>query len=363
MRIEITATNDLLTQENARLDQQISDATEQENTITNVSFANRNLRGESYEAAESRIKMNALVLQMHRLAYEELQTANHKNSLLLSSLPYSLSNGVLDTDECTGEIAKCNARINGYMVALDSLTSSALEQSFSIFTTIDYHTLYDKVSSVYNELIAVEQDTIRVWEEKIQKAEEYKNASRSLYDDAKSFMSTILAEASSAVEEYVVNGAYSANAYNLLSGSLRLREIKPYLDDEQYAAMEAALSNDGIITQIELYSGFGSFNDTLYSALVALSLVGEGMVTENEVAVIAETYNAMWVNGDCKSIEDFFECSYVPVPGETRNYEGGFYGAPLLITPIGARRNITYQLYEQSPLLGRVADYAAKPVP
>lgn len=343
MRIDIEAARSQLASENAGLAEQMASAARQRDTMSSTSCSAHGLAGAAFEAMDARIRMRALVLDAHFLAFESIRSANTENLGLVSALPSSLTNGVLDTAECDDEIARLKELIRQQEIRRGSLYNLISRASDDSFGPPLENALMNDIHSNTQAVIDAHEDEIRMWEEKKRAAYDYSAQSGTLYDDARDYAGRILAQATSAVAGCIRNGSYDENACGRLAGSLRLAAMREYLEEgrlteEEVAALRAAL-RDGAITEEEIYCN-GRLKEALYSALAKLP---PGLVTPGDVRAIADAYETMWLRGDTGSVERLIELSYVQIPGRP-----SYCHDP-------SNSYVDFHLFEQAPLLGRVA--------
>lgn len=374
IKIEKTVTIDSLIAENASLATQIELCNSQEQAILSVSTEEAELSGVSYETIEERIHKRPFILNAHAFAYNEILDANMANIILLTTLPNSLTPGVLDTEECDQKISE-----------LEALKTIARSRSFSPQysippTTVEepttpsdlpyrcsdgnnytpklsYATPSERESAVkayYAGLIATYDREIEHWEGVKEAANQYNELSKNLYVDAKNCIDQVLSTSTDAVNGCIANGEYGEAAFSTLLSNLvdyRVNLAKPYLNDDELAAYREALRDDGMITHDEIYNG--KLNEKLYTALAMLP---DKYVQQKEVDAIADAYNNMWCKFDTDAIERFLELSYVIediwlltdafpaetiTPEEAANHPGGFMPT-----------------FRQASLLGRVSESA-----
>ncbi len=330
MRIEITKAREEINQETSRLGAQIASAEKQGSIMASISCRDAGLKGEGFEAVEKRIQMRPLILSAHQLAYEAIKEANNRNTKLLDALPFS-SPGVLDTYECEVEIQ----RWERYQQQ-DQFWANRYLVLYLAEEGHDFRSQLHRNYTYYRDRATASEKQVALWRDNQQKALIYQSESAGVYDSSAQLMSSVLAQSTSAAKSCIQRGGYGTDDFTMLRDGiieLRLKQVKEYLTEEEYVAFEVALSNDGIIAKEEIYlSSTGSFNEELYRILMKLP---PGLVTGGDVGAIAGAYGDMWLSGDTDSIESFIELSYVEI--------------------VGAGDDMFARIYEQTPLLDRVA--------
>ena len=334
--------------ENGKLDNQIALARNQEQVMAKASTTALGLYGNAYKAIEQRINMRAMALHAHTHTYEALKDANTKNCAMLTALPTSLTPGVLDTDECDSEIDWWISEINQLESELLSLTSLVvIDTDASVDTSASTSNYY--ATSIDHAWWCVDQ-----WEKKKQAAYDYSSESSSLYDNVQNIIEVFLDPSSFTIENCILKGNYDSDALSRLL-YLRLGDMREYLTDDEYAAIMAALGDDGIISADEIYSGSGTFNEALYSALAKLP---DYLVTQDDIEAIATAYERMWTgeNGpDTADIDRLLDLSYVMVPGATQDVR--------VLDDINPYKTKPFYLFDKSPLLSRLADEMSQRLP
>lgn len=352
MRIDKTTTRETLSSENAALESQIAECARQEQTMANVSIEDAALFGMSYEVLEARIHKRPLLIQMHSFAYEAIKAANSRNIDLLSGLPDSTTPGVLSTEECDEEISKLNDARDRLQAAWSVQlykaqsggSSDANSNIFSWTNTIN------NINATYSGLVSTNETLIRHWEEVKQAAYDYDKASAGLYTDAKDYIDQVLSKSSEAIYGCIATGGYGGSAYDALLSNYadyRVKIAKPYLNDDELAALKAALLDDGLITKEDIYDG--TLNENLYSALTKLP---DNLVKQGDVEAVADAYNTMWNEYDTAAIERLIELSYV-IEDIWVSGDYPFTGTPeeAKYLPVGS-----LFFFRQSSLIGRVSE-------
>ncbi len=315
MRILKAETLALLEAENTCLDTQISLCHQQEQTMLAVSLPDIGLQGDSFAALEERIKMRPSILRIHIAAYEEIKRANEKHSLMLSSLPDSLTLGVLDTAECDAEITRLRNEIDYLRGALYNL--SATIDSYESIRGDDSppSLVYNAAFATYSCSIEALEEAKKGWITALEAASDYERDAGRLYNGASDFLEKILGESTNAIRGCIERGSYSAQTMLENFAEYRCKLAEEYLSSEELRELKIALY-DGILDEADIYSGDPKyFDEDLYTILLKLP---DSLVLQSDVEAIADIYNTMWINGDTFSIERIIELSYVNVSGVPR---------------------------------------------
>ena len=346
MRILKAEAISTLTEENARLTNQMQLCESQERTMLSVSAQEMGLLGEAWSAVEQRIHMRPLVIRTHYFAYAAIKEGNLTHIRALSALPDSTTPGVLDTEECEREIERQKSNIAEFENTCSSLINKVTQHSVDYGESGPWATI-NQITSHYGTLIAACKTIIQEFENIKDAADTFSDQSYRFYVDAQCYVFDILAQSTSAVQSCIATGTYDASLCRTLTegiNEVRIDLARPYLTEEELAALRQALE-DGTIGTDEIYDS-GTFNEQLYSALAKLP---DFMVKEDDVQAIADAYNNMWTRGHADAIRRFFEVSYL------RNDSVAF---PYFHPYTCHDQNLDtrdYVLFERSSLMDRVS--------
>jgi hypothetical protein len=337
-----------LTTENIGLEDLRSQCDNQIQTLQDINMDELGLKGAAYTAIWYRLLARLGLLRAQRLAFDAILDANKTNITKLQVLPSAPEKGVLDTDWCQAKIDEASdARLHAIYSRL------YIEQNYSF----DSYPNRDADIRAWNAKAAGQQAIINYYQSLIDAANAYDLESASLYADAQTKVSTTLAQCNDAAQSCIDTGNYGAatSLIELGTQSLRIGEgirqkvdaARAYMTDEELAAYILALLSDGVVDTDDIYAQ-GYFNDVLYSGLVKLP---NELVSDAEVSCIAGAYNNMWQDNNIDAVDRMIEISYLKDPNFYASKQDLSPGSDIVIDS----STCLFDVYSQSPLLGRVA--------